>query len=102
MAAKCGAKVILSDDARLPKCLENCRRSCVANGLSDVEVVGITWGRFSPDIIKLPALDVILASDCFYDTKGRSCKFYIGINEEELVRDVVFQEILPGMPCIKE
>ena len=71
MAAKCGAKVILSDDSNLPKCLENCRKSCQANGLSDVEVVGITWGRFSPDVIKLPALNIILASDCFYDTKGR-------------------------------
>ncbi|XP_072024712.1 histone-arginine methyltransferase METTL23-like [Amphiura filiformis] len=69
VASKCGAKVILSDDARLPKCLENCRKSCSANGLVGVEVVGITWGRFSADVISLPAVDVVLASDCFYDTK---------------------------------
>ncbi|XP_015211453.1 histone-arginine methyltransferase METTL23 isoform X2 [Lepisosteus oculatus] len=67
VAAKCGAHVILSDDAERPQCLENCRRSCEANGLSDMRVMGLTWGRISPDMLLLPPLDVILGSDVFYE-----------------------------------
>ncbi|XP_029912739.1 histone-arginine methyltransferase METTL23 isoform X1 [Myripristis murdjan] len=67
VAAKCGAKVILSDSAELPHCLENCRRSCEANRLPDVPVLGLTWGEISPDLVLLPALDIILGSDVFYE-----------------------------------
>ncbi|XP_038564646.1 methyltransferase-like protein 23 isoform X1 [Micropterus salmoides] len=67
VAGKCGAKVILSDNATTPQCLENCRRSCEANGLRDVEVLGLTWGEISPDLVLLPELDVILGSDVFYE-----------------------------------
>ncbi|XP_074553212.1 histone-arginine methyltransferase METTL23 [Halichoeres trimaculatus] len=67
VAAKCGAKVILSDNAQTPMCLENGRRSCEANNIHDVEVVGLTWGEVSPDLVLLPKLDVILGSDVFYD-----------------------------------
>ncbi|XP_036943913.1 methyltransferase-like protein 23 [Acanthopagrus latus] len=67
VAARCGAKVILSDSTRNPLCLENCRRSCEANGLRDVDVLGLTWGEISPDLVLLPKLDVILGSDVFYE-----------------------------------
>ncbi|XP_029015829.1 histone-arginine methyltransferase METTL23-like isoform X3 [Betta splendens] len=67
VAAKCGAKVILSDSAKTPRCLENCRHSCEANGLHDVSVMDLTWGEISPDVIRLPKLDIILGSDVFYD-----------------------------------
>uniref|UniRef100_UPI0037E9C0AD histone-arginine methyltransferase METTL23 n=1 Tax=Semicossyphus pulcher TaxID=241346 RepID=UPI0037E9C0AD len=67
VAAKCGAKVILSDNAQTPVCLENCRRSCEANSLHDVEVLGLTWGEVSPEMVLLPKLDVILGSDVFYE-----------------------------------
>ncbi|XP_060921450.1 methyltransferase-like protein 23 [Labrus mixtus] len=67
LAAKCGAKVILSDNAQTPLCLENCRQSCEANSLQDVEVLGLTWGEVSPDLVLLPKLDVILGSDVFYE-----------------------------------
>uniref|UniRef100_A0A3B4TR58 Methyltransferase 23, arginine n=1 Tax=Seriola dumerili TaxID=41447 RepID=A0A3B4TR58_SERDU len=67
VAARCGAKVILSDSARTPLCLENCRRSCGANGLHDVGVLGLTWGEVSPDLVLLPKLDIILGSDVFYE-----------------------------------
>ncbi|CAL8265458.1 unnamed protein product [Gadus morhua 'NCC'] len=67
VAAKCGARVILSDSARLPLCLENCRRSCAANGLDGVPVMGLTWGEISPALVFLPALDIILGSDVFYE-----------------------------------
>lgn len=67
VAARCGAEVVLSDSADKPACLENCRRSCEANGLRDVVVVGISWGEVSPDLLLLPKLDVVLGSDVFYD-----------------------------------
>ncbi|CAL8301903.1 unnamed protein product [Merluccius merluccius] len=67
VAARCGSRVVLSDSARLPLCLENCRRSCAANGLQGVRVLGLTWGQISPDLVLLPALDVILGSDVFYE-----------------------------------
>lgn len=69
VAARCGARVILSDSARKPLCLENCRRSCGANSLSDVVVLGLTWGEVSPDLVQLPRLDVILGSDVFYEPR---------------------------------
>ncbi|KAG7231948.1 hypothetical protein INR49_010067 [Caranx melampygus] len=69
VAARCGARVILSDDARTPLCLENCRRSCESNGLQHVEVLGLTWGEVSPDLVLLPELDFILGSDVFYEPR---------------------------------
>ncbi|XP_043946425.1 methyltransferase-like protein 23 isoform X2 [Protopterus annectens] len=67
VAAKCGANVTLSDSACLPCCLENCHRSCQMNSLSDVHIVGLTWGQISPDLLLLPTLDIILGSDVFYE-----------------------------------
>uniref|UniRef100_A0A3Q3WH27 Uncharacterized protein n=1 Tax=Mola mola TaxID=94237 RepID=A0A3Q3WH27_MOLML len=69
VAAKCGARVILSDRAETPPCLENCRRSCDANGLGGVAVLGLTWGEVSPDLVLLPELDIILGSDVFYEPR---------------------------------
>ena len=62
----------LSDSCQLPRCLENCRASCNVNGLDKVKVIGITWGQISPDLMELEQVDIILGSDCFYDTKGIS------------------------------
>lgn len=67
LAATCGACVTLTD---LPACLESCRRSCRANGLQQVAVLGLTWGEVSPDLVALQ-VDVILGSDVFYDPPGR-------------------------------
>ncbi|XP_010872374.1 methyltransferase-like protein 23 isoform X2 [Esox lucius] len=67
VAAKCGAQVILSDNAELPLCLDNCRRTCEVNDLPNVVVVGITWGEVSPELLLLPSLDIILGSDVFYE-----------------------------------
>ncbi|XP_019721950.1 histone-arginine methyltransferase METTL23 isoform X1 [Hippocampus comes] len=69
LASRCGAKVILSDNADAPACLENCRRSCEANGLHDVLTVPLTWGEVSPDLLQLPPLHLILASDVFYEPR---------------------------------
>lgn len=74
VAAKFGAVVTLSematDDLHL---LEHLRESCVLNGLKpgvDITVMELTWGIFSTSILELPPQDVVLGSDCFYDTKG--------------------------------
>lgn len=69
VAASCGAVVILSDSSDKPSCLQNCRRSCDANGLQKVALVGLKWGEVSPDLVLLPRLDVILGSDVFYDPR---------------------------------
>ncbi|KAI0236964.1 Methyltransferase-like protein 23 [Lamellibrachia satsuma] len=69
LAARLGAHVTLSDACHLPHCLENCHRSCQTNGLMSVEVIGLTWGQFSPEMLQLGLVDVILGSDCFYDGK---------------------------------
>ncbi|EHA99398.1 hypothetical protein GW7_06412, partial [Heterocephalus glaber] len=67
LAAKCGAEVILSDSSELPHCLEICRQSCQMNNLPQVDVVGLTWGHLSQDLLALPPQDIILASDVFFE-----------------------------------
>ncbi|KAG3268407.1 methyltransferase like 23, transcript variant X1 [Ictidomys tridecemlineatus] len=67
LAAKCGAKVILSDSLELPYCLEICRQSCQMNDLPCMQVVGLTWGHISQDLLALPPQDIILASDVFFE-----------------------------------
>ncbi|XP_028572869.2 histone-arginine methyltransferase METTL23 isoform X1 [Podarcis muralis] len=67
VAAKCGAEIILSDNAESPQCLDNCRRSCQMNNLSGVYVIGLTWGHVSPSLLALPPVDIILASDVFFE-----------------------------------
>ncbi|XP_050394686.1 histone-arginine methyltransferase METTL23 isoform X1 [Patella vulgata] len=69
VAAKCGADVILSDSSFLDECQRNCIKSCEANHLMNIPVVGITWGAFDPSLLELGSIDIILASDCFYETK---------------------------------
>lgn len=69
VAGLCGANVHLSDSSHLPNCVTNAKNSCEANGLTDVHVHSIAWGRFDPDLLELPKLDIVIASDCFYDTK---------------------------------
>ncbi|XP_024118009.1 methyltransferase-like protein 23 isoform X3 [Oryzias melastigma] len=67
VAARCGARLFLSDSSEKPSCLQNCRRSGEANGLSGVSVLGLSWGEVPPDLLLLPELDVVLGSDVFYD-----------------------------------
>uniref|UniRef100_A0A8C0BTD3 Methyltransferase like 23 n=1 Tax=Buteo japonicus TaxID=224669 RepID=A0A8C0BTD3_9AVES len=69
LAAKCGAEVTLSDSEELPQCLRNCRRSCLLNRLPHVPVLGLTWGRISPELLSLAPVDIILGSDVFFDPK---------------------------------
>ncbi|XP_061175322.1 histone-arginine methyltransferase METTL23-like [Saccostrea echinata] len=69
LAAKCGGHVTLSDSEDIPHCLENCRKSCQANGLQNIPVIGLTWGKFNNALLDLSPVDIILGSDCFYDSK---------------------------------
>lgn len=32
-----------------------------------VNIIGITWGTFEPQLLKLEPFDLIISSDCFYD-----------------------------------
>jgi len=69
-----GAIVTLSDALHLPRCIDNCQKACAANNLeSSIRVIGLTWGQFSPDLVQIGPLDVILGSDCFYNSKGILC-----------------------------
>jgi len=69
LAALCGAQVTLSDSSKLPHCLDQARKSAEANGVQDrVRVIGITWGFFLSDLIRLKGeVDLIIGSDVFYD-----------------------------------
>ncbi|XP_007436831.1 methyltransferase-like protein 23 isoform X2 [Python bivittatus] len=67
VAAKCGAQVILSDNAEFPQCLDNCQRSCQMNNLSGVRIIGLTWGHVSPCLLTLAPVDLILGSDVFFE-----------------------------------
>ncbi|KAL4230206.1 Methyltransferase-like protein 23 [Mactra antiquata] len=71
VAAKCGANVHLSDTAKLSKCLQTSKKSCEANDVKDIKLHGLTWGQINETMIKLDIdkIDVIISSDCFYDTK---------------------------------
>ena len=70
VAAKCGAKVTLTDTSVSPVLLENLRKTCELNGVPDVTVMGLQWGVISPSLLALEPQDLILASDCFYDSQG--------------------------------
>ena len=70
LAAKVGAKVTLSDASHLLDCLENCKHSCHSNDLQfEVKVTGVSWGQFDPGLLTLCHIDLILGSDCFYDSR---------------------------------
>ncbi|XP_071948176.1 histone-arginine methyltransferase METTL23-like [Antedon mediterranea] len=70
LASKLGANVTLSDNSLFPQCIEHSKRSCKENQVLDkVDFVGITWGQYSLALLNLPHVDIVLASDCFYDEK---------------------------------
>lgn len=113
-AAKCGANVILSDSSDYPKCLENCKNSCEANDLNNVPVVGITWGQFTPELLNLQPVDIILGSDCFFDTqdfediivtvsfimeKKTNTEFWFTYQERSSSRSIEYFLIKWGLEC---
>lgn len=70
LAAKCGAYVTLTDSVALPRSLTHLSDCCEANGLvpgRDVQLVGLGWGLFLSEVHTLGPVDLLLASDCFYE-----------------------------------
>lgn len=70
LAAKFGAKVILSDSCTFPNALKHASRCCSENNLEpgrDIDVIGLTWGLLLKSVFNIGPLDYIIASDCFYD-----------------------------------
>lgn len=70
LAAKCGAKVTLTDNCIFAKTLAHIRRACSLNGLipgQSIEVLGVTWGLLLNSLFSLDRVDLIIAADCFYD-----------------------------------
>lgn len=86
VAAICGANVILSDREGNPRLQDNLRKTCEINNIAVgpsgsppggvgargvvSRIMPLTWGVFSPELLQLCPQDIILASDCFYDSKG--------------------------------
>lgn len=60
----------LSDREDNPRLLGYLKETCELNGLMNVKIIGLTWGVVSPNLININEYDYILASDCFYDSKG--------------------------------
>ena len=98
VAAKVGGIVTFSDNAAFQNCLENCKDICALNNLLDVEIKGITWGVFTESLIALKPPDIILASDCFYDKKGK----IIGISNAKVVGIANFQLYVVDSMCVRE
>ncbi|XP_072942618.1 uncharacterized protein [Epargyreus clarus] len=70
LAAKCGAHTTLTDSVALPRSLRHLSACCEANGLvpgRDVQILGLAWGLFLADVHNLRPVDLVLASDCFYE-----------------------------------
>lgn len=70
VAAKCGAKVTLSDSFLFPKSLAHIKRSCQLNNLiinKNIRVIGFTWGLFLDTLNSFEPVHFILGSDCFYE-----------------------------------
>lgn len=85
VAALCGAHVILSDKEGNPRLQENLRETCRINKIpigtactsssyqargAVTGIMSLSWGVFSPEVLSLSKQDIVLASDCFYDSKG--------------------------------
>ena len=74
-AAKLGAKLTtLTDRGSSPRLLEALQHTCELNSVpqSCIEIMPLSWGVFSPQLLSLEPQDLILASDCFYDTAGKT------------------------------
>ena len=71
-----GAEVILSDGQQFPTVRDAAMRNCQLNNITDhIRYVGITWGRLSPSLLTIGPVDIIIASDCFYNSSGLLLEF---------------------------
>lgn len=109
-AAKLGARLTtLSDRGNSPRLTEALLRTCELNSIPPVcvQIVPLSWGVFSPQLLSLEPQDLILASDCFYDTAGEttppnydSCKVLIKLVKMHYFSD--FEDILVTVHYLME
>ena len=66
VAAKLGARVVLTDAAAHVKVLQNCKRSCDLNQIH-CEIIPLSWGSFSSQILTMSRPDYLIAADVFYE-----------------------------------
>ncbi len=70
-AALLGCRVVLSDRADHNKVLDNLATTAELNGVgAQSTVLPFTWGVYSPSVLALPSLDLIVAADCLYSSAG--------------------------------
>jgi predicted nicotinamide N-methyase len=111
VAAICGANVILSDREGNPRLQDNLRKTCEINNIPVVgraqssgslpgvggvrgvvsSIMALSWGVFSPEVLQLAPQDIILASDCFYDSKGTGCDAIV--HGVKLIKGIHFFQI---------
>lgn len=70
VASKLGGKVIISDGHESLESLNNAQKNLWENKLENVKLTILDWGILDSNVLKLGPIDIILASDCFYDPKG--------------------------------
>ena len=105
VAKLCGAVVKISDRPELSSYLRTVEKSFHLNGVSTPHVHYISWGKFNTDLFHLPHIDILLASDCFYDTnnfedilvtvayilhKNPDCEFWCSYQERSSSRSIEF------------
>ena len=79
VAAKCGAHVTLTDHHTAVG--SHLTAVCQLNGVADrVTVKALSWGLFSQDILDIGQYDILLASDCLYESQGVSVVEYLLYN----------------------
>ena len=63
----------LTDHAGKAETLGNCQETVTLNSdiAGQVSVCGLTWGHLNMTVELLRGCDLIIAADCFYDTKGK-------------------------------
>lgn len=88
----------LSDREDNPRLLGYLKETCELNGLMNVKIIGLTWGVVSPNIININQYDYILASDCFYDSKGT----YIIVNIIMFLFQIISLTFVPHLKFISD
>ncbi|KAK8803723.1 hypothetical protein WA158_001417 [Blastocystis sp. Blastoise] len=70
VAAKVGARVYLTDKDNPETLLKTCEMNCIINNIYEsCSIFSLNWGHFASNMCQIPALDWIIGSDIFYDSK---------------------------------
>ncbi|EFJ30953.1 hypothetical protein SELMODRAFT_88462 [Selaginella moellendorffii] len=68
VAAKVGARVILTDYKLYPEVFENMRKTCDLNNV-ECEIQGLTWGEWDENLLAMKHPRFVLGADVLYDSK---------------------------------